>query len=295
LLAVVCGGAIWGLSQYRARNRRPAALLARLPTRDAVVLYIDFAALRQGGVLTMLTGKGVEEEPEYRVFVNRTSFNYKEDLDSALIAFAPQAKYFLLRGRFDWTALRKYALGENGFCKNTLCDMAGSTRERQISFFPLQSDIMALAVSPQSSAAVILQQKGPETDTNLPDAPVWLSLPPAALRSSEALPAGTRMFARSMQNAEGVTLSLGPDGPRFAARLTVRCRNAGDAAEVASQLSRTTAMLRDMIARERQTPNPADLSGVLTSGSFRNEGTRVLGYWPIERSFVENLLSGGTS
>jgi hypothetical protein len=52
-------------------------------------------------------------------------------------------------------------------------------------------------------------------------------------------------------------------------------------------------MLRDMIAREHQSPNPHDLSGVLTSGVFNHVGTRVLGTWPIERSFVQGLLEGG--
>jgi hypothetical protein len=52
-------------------------------------------------------------------------------------------------------------------------------------------------------------------------------------------------------------------------------------------------MLREMIAREHQTPNPRDLSGVLTSGTFNHLGTRVLGSWPLEKGFVEGLLGGG--
>jgi hypothetical protein len=51
-------------------------------------------------------------------------------------------------------------------------------------------------------------------------------------------------------------------------------------------------MLREMIAREHQTPNPGDLSGVLTSGTFNHLGTRVLGSWPLEKGFVEGLLGG---
>src|SRR5262245_56865960 len=190
--------------------------------------------------MAMLTDKGIDEEPEYRVFVNRTSFNYKEDLDSVLVALGPRGKYFLLRGRFDWKALHKYAIGEGGHCNNTLCNMAGSTEERKISFFPLQPDIMALAVAPGESAAVNLQESRPEVTNDLPDAPVWFSIPPSALQSGEGLPAGTRMFARGIQSADGVTLSIGPDGPRFAARLNVRCRNVQDAVDVAGQLSRTT-------------------------------------------------------
>jgi hypothetical protein len=46
-----------------------------------------------------------------------------------------------------------------------------------------------------------------------------------------------------------------------------------------------------MIEREHQKPNPVDLSGVLTSGTFRSEGRRVAGTWPIERAFIENLFA----
>jgi len=119
---------------------------------------------------------------------------------------------------------------------------------------------------------------------------VWLSVPVATLRSGDNLPAGTRMFAHSLSEAESVTLAFGPEGRRMAAKLNVLCRNEIDAADAALELTRVTGVLRQMIARENQTPNPADLSGVLAAGSFTSGGKRVYGYWPIERSFIENLL-----
>ena len=50
--------------------------------------------------------------------------------------------------------------------------------------------------------------------------------------------------------------------------------------------------LRDLIEKEHQTPNPADLSGLLTAGTFHNEGRKVLGAWPISQALVDNLLGG---
>ena len=139
-----------------------------------------------------------------------------------------------------------------------------------------------------------MQERG-QPVADVPDGPVWLSIPRSVLQSGEGLPAGTRMFAHGMENAESVTLSLAPEGERFAARLNVRCRADADAAVIAQQLTRTSSLLLEMIAREGQKPNPADLSGVLTSGSFRSEGRYVRGYWPVERVFVSSLLSGGTT
>jgi hypothetical protein len=232
--------------------------------------------------------------------MRKSGFDYQRDLDTAIAAFAPTGKYLLLRGRFDWNRLRSYARSENGHCDRDLCRMAGSTPDRQISFFPLGHDWisplggswMALAVSQDESAARRMQNENPSAVFGYPGAPVWLSIPSAVLKSGESLPTGTRPFARSMANADSVILSFAPDANRLAAKLDVRCHSNQDAAELVSQLSRTTELLKSMIAREHHTPNPADLSGVLTSGSFRNDGPRVFGYWPIERAFLENLLGG---
>ena len=293
-LVVLALAALAGVWWNRTLNRRPASLIARIPVRDAVLVYVDFAALRQSGMLRKLVGGKNVEEPEYKAFVTRTHFNYKDDLDTAVVAFSTNARYFLARGRFDWKALRGYAEGERGYCDGKYCNMPGSTPERQISFFAVQSDILGLAVTPHQMGAVALAETHPPATAVLPDGPVWVSVPPSALRSGEALPTGTRMFARGMENSDSVTLTFGPDGTRFGARLTVQCRTDKDAADIAARLTRTTTLLREMIEREHQRPNPSDLSGVLTSGAFRSEGRTVRGFWPIERAFVDNLLSGVT-
>jgi hypothetical protein len=103
------------------------------------------------------------------------------------------------------------------------------------------------------------------------------------------------MFARGMEKAEKVLLTLAPEGNRVAARLEVRCRNEQDAVEVSSQLSSATITLQQMLEREHQKPGPADLAGVLASGSFRSQGHTVFGYWAMERAFVEAILGGGLS
>jgi hypothetical protein len=170
--------------------------------------------------------------------------------------------------------------------------MIGSTPERRISFFPVRSNLMALAVSPDDWAALRLNSAAAGPEPQVPAAPVWLSIPTSVLKSGDSLPAGTRVFASGMERAETVTLAFAPEGQGLAARLDVRCRDERDAADLASQLTRTTSLLREMMEREHRRPDPADLSGVLTSGAFRNEGQRVLGYWPIERAFVQNVLGG---
>ncbi|HWB87523.1 MAG TPA: hypothetical protein VG675_25500 [Bryobacteraceae bacterium] len=295
LVAGICGLSIWGVAWYRSRSFTPQTLLERLPAGDALIVYVDFDALRRDGILKLLNAPAVAEDPEYVDFVRKTEFDYKQDLNSAMVAFLPTGKFLLLKGRFDWKSLRAYVTGQSGTCYNSLCRMAGSTPDRRISFFPLQSGLMALAVSTDDSAALQMRDSHPKRTMEIPDAPVWLSVPPSVLRADNSLPTGTRMFARSLESAEMLTLSFVPEGTRIAAKLNVLCRNDQDASDLAGQLSATTSLLRDLISREHDKPNPADLSGVLTSGSFRSQGKRVFGYWPIERSFLENMLSGGAS
>lgn len=292
ILIAVCAGAVGAVVWYRARPISTATLLQRLPTRDAVVVYIDFNALRQGGILRLLEGPKTSEDPDYQTFARKINFDYRQDLESALVAFAPSGKYMLVRGRFDWKSLRSYATAEGGSCETSICRMTGSTPERRISFFPVQSSLMALAVSPDDSAVTHMSGSPTGATLPIPNAPVWLSLPTSVLRSGDGLPSGTRMFARGMEKAESVIVTLGPEGNRLAARIEVRCRNEQDAVEVASQLSSTTLTLRQMLEREHQKPGPADLAGVLASGDFRSEGLIVFGYWPMERAFVETLLNG---
>ena len=295
MIATVCGLAVWGVARLRYHSLRTTAdWLQRLPTRDSVVFYIDFAALRQSGVLQKLAGSKVAEEPEYKVFVMKTEFDYARDLDAVLACFTPRAKYLVAEGRFDWSSLQSYAREQGGACRDALCRMSGSTPERKISFFPLRPNLMGLAVSPDDSAAIDLQSTAARRRAlDLPDAPVWISIPPALLKTGSDLPPGTRMFAHSMEDADDVSIAMAPSGNRFEARLNVQCRSEQQAAALAAQLGAITATLREMIAREHQTPNPSDLSGVLTSGAFNHLGTRVLGSWPLEKGFVEGLLGGG--
>lgn len=267
-------------------------MVRRLPTDDAVVVYVDFATLRRGGILQKLDGSKIGEDPEYRSFVAKTEFDYKQDLDTAVVAFAPTGKYMLLKGRFDWKNLRNFVRLSDGVCNNSFCRLAGSMPDRRISFFPLQSDTMALAVSPDEAAALRMNSVDPRLDHEAPSAPIWLSIPPSIVRSGRALPEGTQMFARSLERAQTVTLSLTPESGSFAARLNVRCTNDADAAALAAQLTKTTDLLRELITRERKQPNAADLSGFLTSGTFRSEGARVEGHWPIQRALIDNLLGG---
>ena len=293
LVAVLCVGAVWGFVWYRARPISTARLLGRMPV-SAVILNVDIDALRRAGILQLLDGSRAGLDPDYQQFVRRSNFDYRQDLDSFMIAFAPAGRYILVRGRFDWKSLRSYAHDEGGQCYVSQCDMAGSTPERRISFAALQNNVMALAVSKDNWAVRNLVGTPQREEPEVPDAPIWLSVPGSVMQSGEGLPDGTRMFARAMDRAQKLILSIAPEGSRFVAKLDLRCNNEHDAASIAGDLTHATGLLKQLIEREHQQPSSADLTGVLAFGTFQSHGTRVEGRWPIERELLTTLLSGSS-
>jgi hypothetical protein len=292
-MIAVCGGAVFAVIFYRSRPLTPATLLKRLPAKDSLVLAIDFASLRRAGVLQLLDGSKIGREADYEKFVEDTQFNYTQDLDYAAAAFGPYGKFILASGRFDWKALRAYALAQGGVCYNSLCRMQGSAPDRYISFVSVQKHLMALAVSPEDDAALLMQTPEPPVGAvslPAPDAAVWMYLPPAILKSPGELPQGTLQFARSVNDATSVTVGFAPDGDHIAARLNVLCKSDQDALVTTAELTKLTEVLRSVITHAGQRANPGDWSGVLSSGAFENKGPRVFGYWPIEHAFVQNML-----
>ncbi len=293
---VAAGGAIWLALDERARvaAATPAGMLQRLPPHDAAILFLDFDTLRRGGILKLLSPSKPAEEPEYQAFVRATGFDYRADLDLAAASFSAEGEYFVVKGRFDWKKLGAYAVAQGGACDGRFCRMPGSTPERRISFFPLQSNLMALAVSRDGAAARRLSdaQSGAVLPLDRPRDPLWISIPAGSLKTAGQLPPGARLFAAALASADKILLSLGPQGQELEARLVVTCRTSEEAAALAGQLQHATSLLRDAIARENQKPDPKDLSGVLTAGIFEQAGRRVLGRWTLSPVFLASLTGG---
>ncbi len=293
MLVGICAGIVALAAHFRARSQSRRGLLARLPAENAVVLHIDFAALRQAGLLSLLETSDPFQEPEYRAFRAGSGFDYLRDLDWVLGAIGPSGAYFLLRGRFEWNTLAGYVTRQGGICYNTRCRVPGSAPDRTISYFPLQPTLMALAVSRDAYAADRLMNRNPGSrPAAWPDWPVWLFVPAGRMRPPAALPASARPLAQALEVTDGLLLAAGPRDGEFEIELEAACRSAPDAAALAAQLHRLTALLGQSIAAENKQPDPRDLSGVLTGGIFQSRGRTVLGRWPVPRAFLETVAGG---
>jgi hypothetical protein len=67
------------------------------------------------------------------------------------------------------------------------------------------------------------------------------------------------------------------------------CPNKVTADTIRNQLELQTKLLKLELARERQQPNPADLTGLLTAGSFQVVNRHVIGTWPVRNELLKTL------
>lgn len=292
MVVALCVAAVAVARWWRVSSPYDAArMVSALPTEKATVVYIDTEQLRRSGLLQLLAGSKTAEEADYRKFVDATGFDYRTDLDALAASFVDNRFYATLRGRFRWKQLTAYAESQGGECRYSVCTMLGSAADRNISFYPLKSDVLALAVStdPRAVSSIV---SGGKLQMPLPPDPFWISVPAAAFDRLEAFPAGTRAFLSPLAHAEKVIFAAGPQGDHLQLRLEVACATPEAAAELVKQFSSVTGLLKSMIEREHMTPNPRDLSGVLVAGSFEQHQSTVIGTWPVQRGFVEALASG---
>lgn len=290
-LAAAIAALLWGVDFYRHRFVRSDRDLFRfLPERDATVFYLNVAVLRHARVLRMLAGPNKIEEADYRAFVHETGLDYRKDIDAIAGAVVDSRIFFLVRGRFDWNKLRAYAVSHHGTCNGSICETPASKAGRWASFIQIQPNAIGLAVSADRGSARALRPPGHAFNEPLPEQPVWARISPSALKNPTDLPVALRIFAIALQFADPVVLSLAPgEAGDLKLELNAQCANPAMAATIRDQLTLDTKMLTLELARERMQSNAADLTGLLTAGSFQAIDKHVVGTWPVHKELLKAL------
>ncbi len=283
-----------GIYYYRHRYvRSDQDLLAILPAGDITRFYANVEALRKSGLLKTLTGTRVTQDKDYARFVREIHFDYSRDLDRVVGAVDGNQLYFLLQGRFDWERLRRYPGDHGGACVNHVCRVPTTQPNRWASFHLIQPDVLALAFSADTAAVNTLQPPANKRPVMAPPEPVWMQPSTRVLTNPGELPLPLRIFAVSVQSATPVILSAGPaaegTGAAFRLQLDAACANESAAETIRNQLELQTKMLDLELKREHQPPNAADLTGLLTAGSFQIVNQHVIGSWPVRDELLRSL------
>jgi hypothetical protein len=296
VLIALCaiGAAVWfGYDRYQHRYvRNDADLIKLLPPGDLTTFYVNVAALRHGGLLHLFTGIKPAAEEDYAAFVASTRFDYARDMDALAGGFNNDGIFFLIRGRFDWDRLRQFAVAHNGTCDDDACRVPGTKPGRWVNFVRIQVDTVGLAISQNPTAADLLRPPGRRLQESSTGDPVWLSVSPTLIKDPTSLPKAMQIFALSLQPAESVVLSAGQaehGNEAFTVQLAAVFPNAPSADTTCKQLQIQTRMLKLELAHENQQPNPADLTGLLTSGTFEVGNNHVFGAWPVRKELLKAL------
>lgn len=290
--AVVAAGVVVCVYQYQHRFvRSDVDLVGLLPLKNATIFFANVAGLRQQGYLRLLEGAKPRQENEYRQFVRETNFDYTKDLNAAAGAANDHQLFFALRGNFHWSNIRTYAVAHGGTCEGELCEIATSNPGGIVSVRSIQSDVMGLAISRDGAAAKTIGPSRRETIATL-RAPLWVRPSRQLLADPAELPPALRIFAISLQSADSAILSVQPaetDGGAFAIAIDALFRNKPTAETARTQLLLNTNSLKLALAREHRKPNPADLSWLLTSGSFQVSQEHLLGVWTVRKELLASL------
>jgi hypothetical protein len=287
------GATIGGYYAWRtARTLNNQQLIQSLPQARATHVFIDVDGLRRSGLLDMIAGSKSAEDPDYKTFVEQTGLDYRTDLDAIAAAFSEGNTYLALRGRFKWNKLAAYAQSHGGKCDALkVCSLPATRSGAFISFLLLRPAVLALSVSNDEHGVNMIGLQAWRKPPHLPTEPVWISVPSFALSEANLAP-GTHAFLEPLSQAQDVTFAVGAVQKGFQIRLEAVCATPEIAELLTRRLSATTDLLKKMLEREHMTPGAADVTSVLTAGTFSQQNDHVRGTWPLDRALIESLAGG---
>lgn len=299
VILIACG-AVVAFYYYRKTPQTPGQMVASLPRQGASVFYVNVGAIRDSGLLSEVSGPRVTEEQEYKDFLAETNFDYQRNLDRVAGATTGDETYLVLAGRFDWKKLTQYARSHGGQCVQGVCMFPASKANRWVSFLPLRSNLMGLAISDNQRAVYSIAKAGSVKEMKVSTDPVWITIPHAILAKPHNLPPIAAALARAVTSAEMLTLSLanpaaqtgiaGLDQAAFVVHMEAHFDSDTKAVDMESQLIRATNLVKTMVETRQAAAGPTDLAGILIRGKFQNGNGLVTGSWPISREFVSSLL-----
>jgi hypothetical protein len=298
-LVLVCAAVLGVLEWRRTQRYDPSRLMQSLPVNGAVKVFINIEALRDSGLLDVLAGPKTVEDPDYSHFADEIGFDYRSDLDAVAAAFVHGDFYAAARGHFDWKRLTEYARANQGQCTNGICSMPGAQPDRIISFYPLSSQVLALAVSEKPQGVLMIARPSGKPGISVPPAAFWISAPGTDFKDLKNLPVGTQSFMAPLAQAREAAFSVQPasadsgsaSSGAFQIRMDVDCTSPDAASALARVLTSTTDFLRSLVVSEKVAPKPSDLTAVLVSGTFEVHDSNVTGRWPMDRRVIESLVS----
>lgn len=294
LLAGVIVAFFLGINFWRNRLLLHAADLPKLLPANSpgTTFYVDVALLRRAGYLNFAADK-IEADNEYRQFTSSTGFDFARDADAiAGTVSAGGGMQAYLLARFDWEKFRAFADRHSGNCRENACVFPGSEPNRWVVLAHLQPQLLGLAITsakepPEADSLILPTPKQEQT----PQAPVWLRFGSSVVSERHDLPLPVNAVASALRSARYATLSLHPgdNGAVLQINLDAQFPSATQAEAARTDLQSETTLLKLELAREPGSPDPADITSLLTAGSFASTGDELHASWPVRKQLLDSL------
>jgi hypothetical protein len=284
---------LYSLDRFQYRFvRSDEGLLALLPDGDSTLFFARVDLLRRAGMLQLIAGAR-STDPEYEAFVRATRFDYAKDVDALAGSVNERGTFITARGRFDWRRIQAYVRTQGGACNAQSCTLHSNGSQGWIGMILVQPDVIGVALGKQESPVSAIHPGQQTIPRPFPVQPVWVKLAPYLLNNPSSVPVALRIFLISLQSCHSVMLAVNRGSTykadTFNIELSAQCPSAVTADTARKQLEIQTKMLKLELGREHEQPNPADLTGLLTSGTFDTSGTEVRGLWPVRKELLKTL------
>lgn len=297
VLALVAAGtliALYAVDRFQHRFVRSGPDLIRLlPGGDATVFYAQVDVLRRAGMLTLLADSKSAQDADYRSFIRATHFDYSKDVDALAGSAAGDRMLLAVKGRFDWFRIRTYVQQQGGACSPDACALRGSGNGDWIGLVRIQPDVLGVSLGRRPNLTNAIHPGQQAVAPPLPTESVWVKLAPSILRNPVSLPVALRIFAIAVQSVDSVVIGLAAapaaSTDAFEIKLDAQCPSAATADTIRNQLQIETKMLKMELAHEHEQASPADLTGLLTSGTFFTSEKEVKGEWPVRKELLKTL------
>lgn len=291
-LAGLCTGLILLVYKWRQSRGEDFERVARnLPVEQGIVLFVDVGLLRKAGAFDTPWFKSLEQEAEYQDFVTRTDLDPRTDIDKLLACFTPDSNFFFVAGRFPWDKLEQYVVQSGGRCHNTFCQIEGTRPDRQISFFPYTTHVMALAVSENAWAADLLKsEKYHRLPFVFPSHPVWVRIPPAFFDGRlEVAGERFRWLRQALTGAQELIAGVQASIPELKVFVEVHFQNEQFAQEFKSKLDFLSLLAGKLLPKGNSQVQSDALLKAIESAQVETQGNVVTARWPLKPELLEKL------
>jgi hypothetical protein len=243
--------AVAGIFAYELQTRRAVAagsmpeLIEMAPGDATFIAYLDLENLRSEPLIDRIAAMAapVTVDRDYANFVSATGFDYRSDLDRAVIAGSTGQTLVIAEGRFDQEKIKQYALRSGSVERKgdrAAYVMQSAAPGKSISLSFLSKNRIAIAQGGGLSESAMtshvpLDPAMRERLLRVAGSPVFAGF--KVTGSLTAAASGTPAASiPALQSLRGVNFALKPDGEQMLVSAEGECENPVEAQKLQSSL-----------------------------------------------------------